>query len=177
MKVTIITGSHHRKGTSALMADEFARGAEEAGHEVFRFDAAHAKVHPVMGCGHCGYGENPCVFQDDMNELNPHLLDADVIVLVSPVYYWGISAQLKASIDRWQPTVFSMQGGKRVALVTTQANVEEWVVEPVRSWYENLKRFMQWDDAGQINALGCAEREQIEATEYPKQAYELGRSL
>jgi multimeric flavodoxin WrbA len=45
-----------------------------------------------------------------MDGLNPKMLEADAIVLVSPVYYWGLSSQLKAVIDRWQPTVFAMQG-------------------------------------------------------------------
>ena len=177
MRITLITGSAHRDGTSALMAGEFARGAGDAGHEVYRFDAGRAKVHPCTGCGHCGYGENPCVFQDDMERLNAHMLEADLIAIVSPVYYWGLSAQTKAVIDRWQPTVFSLQGGKRAVLMTTQASGEEWVVEPLRSWYGNLLRFMRWEDAGRINALGCATREQIEASDYPKLAYELGRSL
>ena len=177
MKITLITGSARKNGTSALMADEFARGARDAGHEVYRFDAGHAKVHPCTGCGHCGYGKRPCVFQDDMDELNPRMLESDVIAIVSPVYYWGLSAQVKASIDRWQPTVFSLQGTRKAVLMTTQASGEEWVVEPLRSWYGNLLRFMRWEDAGRINALGCATREQIETSDYPKLAYELGRSL
>ena len=54
MKITVITGSPHRKGTSALLADEFIRGAKESGHKVFRFDAAFETLHPCLGCGRCG---------------------------------------------------------------------------------------------------------------------------
>ena len=49
MKVTVITGSPHKKGTSALLADEFIRGAQEAGWDTFRFDAAFEKVSPCLG--------------------------------------------------------------------------------------------------------------------------------
>ena len=50
MYIVMITGSPHRHGTSALLADEFIRGATESGHTVFRFDAAFECVHPCIGC-------------------------------------------------------------------------------------------------------------------------------
>ena len=62
IEILVITGSPHKKGTSALLTDEFIRGAKEAGHEVNRFDAAFEDVHPCIGCGKCIYGKNPCVF-------------------------------------------------------------------------------------------------------------------
>ena len=66
MKVTVITGSPHKKGTSALLADEFIRGAQEAGWETFRFDAAFEQVAPCLGCDRCGIGAAPCVQKDGM---------------------------------------------------------------------------------------------------------------
>ena len=177
MKVLVITGSAHGKGTSALMADEFIRGAKDAGHEVERFDAGKAKVHGCTGCNHCEYGKNPCIFRDDMEGLNPKMLEADAIVLVSPVYYWGLSSQLKAVIDRWQPTVFAMQHNKKSVLLTTQASNEDWVTEPVDAWYKNLLRFMEWENAGRLAAKGVMTRANIEATDYPQQAYVLGKQL
>ena len=177
MKVLVITGSPHGNGTSSLMADEFIRGAKEAGHEVERFDAGKAKVHGCTGCNHCEYGVNPCVLRDDMDGLNPKMLEADAIVLVSPVYYWGLSSQLKAVIDRWQPTVFSMQHNKKAFFMTTQASGEQWVADPLDAWYDNLLKFMDWKDAGRIHALGCAERSDIEASDYPQMAYEAGKNI
>ena len=85
MKVLVITGSAHKNGTTAYLAQKFIEGATEAGHVVFRFDAAFKNVHPCIACEKC-HRTGSCAFQDDMNELNPHLLEADVIVLVSPIY-------------------------------------------------------------------------------------------
>lgn len=76
MKITVITGSPHRKGTSALLADEFIRGARESGHEVFRFDAAFETLHPCLGCDRCG-STGRCVHQDSMETLIPHLKEAN----------------------------------------------------------------------------------------------------
>lgn len=68
MKITVITGSPHKNGTSALLADKFIEGAKEAGHEVFRFNAAFEKISPCLGCDHCMMGSNPCVHNDSMNK-------------------------------------------------------------------------------------------------------------
>ena len=80
MYIVMITGSPHRHGTSALLADEFIRGATESGHAVFRFDAAFECVHPCIGCDTCQCGKKPCVFQDGMNYLYPELQKVDMVV-------------------------------------------------------------------------------------------------
>ena len=82
MYIVMITGSPHRHGTSALLADEFIRGATESGHTIFRFDAAFECVHPCIGCDTCRRGKKPCVFQDGMNYLYLELKKADMIVFV-----------------------------------------------------------------------------------------------
>ncbi len=62
MKIVVITGSPNRNGASALLAEKFIKGATEAGHEIFRFDAVFKKVHPCIGCLKCNRGDNDCVF-------------------------------------------------------------------------------------------------------------------
>ncbi len=82
MKATVITGSPHKNGTSALLADEFIRGAQEAGWETFRFDAAFEQVAPCLGCDRCGIGAAPCVQKDAMQKLMPELLTSQAVALV-----------------------------------------------------------------------------------------------
>lgn len=84
-----------------MLTDEFIRGAKEVGAEIYRFDAAFRRVTACSGCDHCGLGSSPCVYRDDMFELNPHLIDCDLVVLSTPLYYFGFSAQLKLVIDRF----------------------------------------------------------------------------
>ncbi|MDO5531486.1 flavodoxin family protein, partial [Sutterella sp.] len=83
-KVTLVTGSPHRRGTSFLLADEFIRGMKDQGVDVYRFDAAFKRVTACSGCDRCGLGSAPCVYRDDMFELNPHFLESELIVLCSP---------------------------------------------------------------------------------------------
>ncbi len=101
MKITIITGSAHKNGTTAYLADQFCKGAIAAGHEIYRFYAAVQNIHPCIACEKCHNNNGGCVFKDDMELLNPHLLEADAIAFVSPIYYYDINAQLKAVIDRF----------------------------------------------------------------------------
>lgn len=112
-KITVITGSAHKNGTSAYLADLFIKGAEEAGHEVFRFDAAFKDVHGCIGCDTC-ISKGACVWKDDMLELNPHILEADVIVFASPIYYYNINAQIKNPIDRFYANNTALQGNKKL---------------------------------------------------------------
>ena len=117
MKILMITGSAHKNGTSATLADAFIKGATEAGHEVYRFDAAFKNVHPCIACDKCHIGNGDCVFKDDMEDVTPRLLASDGIVFVSPIYYYNVSAQLKAVIDRFYAKGDEIHGPKRAAML------------------------------------------------------------
>ena len=106
MKILVIESSPHKHGSSNLLAAEFRRGAEEAGHDVTVFDAGHTKLNPCLGCGACGMS-GPCVQKDDMTVLREQLLDSDMAVFVTPLYYFGFSAQLKTVIDRFTASMDS----------------------------------------------------------------------
>ena len=97
MKIVVITGSHHKNGTSAHLAAAFIRGAEETGHEVCRFDAAFRQVHPCIACETCHNTDRGCVFADDMKTLYPELLAADAVAFATPIYYYAMNAQIRAS--------------------------------------------------------------------------------
>lgn len=64
MKIAVMSSSHHKRGTSALLADEFIRGACGARHTVFRFNATFEKVSPCIACDHCQRHSNVCVQKD-----------------------------------------------------------------------------------------------------------------
>ena len=178
MNVLVITGSAHRKGTSAYLADSFIKGAEEAGHEIYRFDAAFKNVHPCIGCDSCRNTGKGCVFKDDMQELNPKLLKADVGVFASPIYYYDINAQIKAVIDRFYANNAALKGaGKKAVLMLTYGDETDESAEGAAASYRGMVKYLEWENIGVISAKACYVLEDIVHTEYPKQAYELGRSL
>lgn len=177
MKVTIITGSPHKKGTSALLADEFIRGAREAGWDTYRFDAAFEKVAPCLGCDRCGIGAAPCVQKDATQTLMPELLSSQAVALVTPLYYFGFSAQIKTVIDRFYANSYKLTGGKKVFLLATAYDSNDWTMTALTTHYETLARYMQWQDSGRVLAVGCGARPDIERSRFPEEAYRLGHSL
>ena len=176
MKILVITGSPRKNGNSATLADHFIKGAEEAGHEVVRFDAAFRKVHPCIACNSCGMN-GPCVFKDDFEFVREHIVEADCVVFATPMYYFGISAQLKAVIDRFYAINGSIHVPKKAVLLMTYANTAASEAVPIRSHYEVLLKYLGWTDAGQIIAPGVWPVGAIRNTRFPEQAYRLGKSL
>ena len=88
-------------GNTVQMIKEFRRGAEEAGNEVTVFDLKRMNIKTCLGCCKGGKDSNsPCVQKDDMDQIYPVHEKADVLVLASPMYYWSMTAILKAAFDR-----------------------------------------------------------------------------
>ena len=176
MKILILTGSPRKRGNSNTLADRFAEGAKEAGHEVFRFDAAQKNVHPCVACNHCGM-DGPCVFDDDFAFVREHLPGADCVVFATPMYYFGVSAQLKAVVDRFYALNGRIHVPKKAVLLMTYANTSPAEAEPILSHYKVMLNYLGWTDAGRIVAPGVWPVGAIDRTEYPQKAYELGKSV
>lgn len=177
MRIFVITGSPHKHGTSDLLASEFIRGAREAGHEVERIDAAFAHILPCTGCYHCS-ADGVCVHKDDMPGVLRTLLDSDMVVLATPLYYFGMSAQMKTLIDRFNAVNSQIQAKRlRAVLLATSWDAKDWTMEALVHHYQTLCRYLNWQDAGMVLGEGCGNLSMAEQTDFPQQAYQLGRSL
>ncbi len=176
MKILVITGSPRKNGNSNTLADQFIKGATEAGHEVVRFDSAFKEVHPCIACNKCGMN-GECVFKDDFEFVRKHIIDADLVAFAAPMYYFGISAQIKAVIDRFYAINGKIHIPKRAVLMMTYANTAASEAKPIISHYEVLLNYLGWTDAGQIIASGVWPVGAINHTKYPEQAYQLGKNV
>lgn len=176
MKIVVLEGSPNKNGSSNLLAENFIRGAEEAGHSIQVIDAAHANIHPCTGCIHCGY-EGPCSQKDDMDGIRQKILDADMMVFVTPLYYYGISAQLKTLIDRFCAFNSSIQRKHmKSALISAAWNSDNWTFEALVTHYKTLVRYLNLEDMGMILGTGCGTPAMTQVSGFPKIAYELGKS-
>ena len=100
MKITILNGSPRKQNTTA-MVDAFAEGAQAAGHEVEIVQVGKMKIAGCLGCEYChGKGEGQCIQKDDMEKVIPAYKDCDMVVFASPIYYFGMTAQIMAAIQR-----------------------------------------------------------------------------
>lgn len=177
MKILVLTGSPRKNGNTNTLADKFIQGATEVGHSVDRFDSAFKKVHSCIACDVCEMSGKPCVFKDDFEFVRSRILEADMVVFVSPVYFWGFSTPLKAVMDRFHALYKPLHTPKKAILMTACATPKAETAKALSCNYESMIAGLGWTDAGQIIAPGVGPEGAILKTDYPKQAYLLGKNL
>lgn len=178
MKILVIKSSPHVNGSSNHLADQFIKGAKEKGHEIVVFDAGHTNLHPCLACDYCKSHQNQCVQRDDMQSLQKTLLMMDMVVFVTPLYYYGISAQLKMVIDRFYGFNDTLMAKKiKSAFISAAWEDESWTMTDIKNHYLTICRYLQFDNQGLILGTNCGTLEMTKNTDYPQKAYEFGQSL
>lgn len=173
MKIVVLLGSPHKQGSSNLLAEQFIKGAQEAGHSVETLDVAHMNIRPCVACNACKK-TGSCVQKDDMETVRPALETADLIAFVTPIYYMNMSAQLKLVIDRFYAFGESLKGKKTVLLTASASeNISGILVEN----YKAINGYLGMEDCGMVLGEGCPVPPVTAASPYPEKAYELGKSL
>ncbi len=178
MKIVVINSSPHseNQSTSRYLAQKFIEGAKSAGHEIFTFDAANEETHPCQGCDSCGM-DGDCIFDDAISKkLMPKMLEADLLVLVTPLYYFGMSAQLKTIIDRFYSRTEKLHHKKSLLLATAWNN-NDWTMTALNTHYETLVKYMEWENVGAVLAVGCGYRSAVESSKFGDEAYKIGANL
>jgi multimeric flavodoxin WrbA len=181
-EILVLTGSPRRKGNSDHLADAFIRGAVSAGHTIRKFEAAYKTISGCRGCNMCwSVGTDPCVVKDDFFELAPLLEKCEVSVFVSPIYFWGFTAQLKAAWDRFYPYC-KPEGKKRFAvkesaLLISLADGEDATYRHAAGAYKDIADYLGWKDRGIIAAKGVSGKMDILKSETLGQAEALGKSM
>lgn len=148
----MITGSPHKDGTSLRLADAFERGAKAAGNDVYRFDAGLASDLQFLHLEN-GSPEVEIPGTDTYEkEVMPRLLKADVIVLVSSLYYYGMNAQLKTCVDRFYRFNHELKDKKSVVLATGYGSHNDMKV--LMSWFSTLENYMRWKNLATVEVSG-----------------------
>lgn len=134
--ILVISASPRKGGNSDVLCDEFIKGAQQAGHKVEKIFLRNFKVNYCTGCGVCN-STHKCVQKDDMAEIMDKMVNADVIVFATPVYFYTMDAQLKTLIDRTVPRYTEMVN-KEVYYILTAADTNaanlEKTVESIRGF-------------------------------------------
>ena len=101
-----------------------------------------------------------------------------MLVFATPLYYYGMSAQLKIIVDRFCAFNSSLQRNKlKSALLTVAWNSDNWTFDALVAHYKTLVRYLNFNDQGMVLGYGCGTPSMTRASRYPTAAYELGRSL
>lgn len=176
-KVLILSGSPRKGGNSDLLCDEFQRGAEECGHSVEKIRVAAKEIHPCIACYHCRDNGGACVFRDDMAEVLQKMIDADVLVLASPVYFYSIDAQLKAVIDRTVARWLDVKN-KELYYIVTMADEDTASADTTLACLRGYADCVQGAvEKGVIVGGGVYEPGTVRQTAAMEKAYEMGRNV
>ena len=176
-KVLILSGSPRRGGNSDTLCDEFMRGAEDTGNTVVKVFLGDYKINYCTGCGVCN-GTHQCVQKDDMAEILDKMVEADVIVLATPVYFYTMDAQMKTLIDRTVPRYTEIQNKDFyfiVAAADTERKMMERTIEGFRGFTQDCLTGAR--EKGIIYGTGAWQAGEIKGTPAVKQAYEMGRNV
>lgn len=116
--------------------------------------------------------------RDGMDQLHGKILAADMLVLATPLYYYGMTAQLKAVVDRFCSINSSVTGKRmRSALLAVAWNAEDWTFDALVTHYQTLVRYLDFRDEGMVLGYGCGTPGMTRRSKYVQAAYELGCSL
>lgn len=176
-KVLILEGSPRPNGNSCILSGKFARGAEEAGHSVETVMVSRKKLSGCLGCNACYRNGGTCVQKDNMEEIRAKMLEADVIVLASPIYFYSMTAQMKTLIDRTY-AFFNQLAGKTFYFIVTCAATDASFTETMLA---SLRGFTccvpEAKEGGVVLGIGAMEVGEIRTSAAMQQAYEMGKNV
>ncbi len=176
-KVLVLSGSFRKHGNSDLLCDEFIRGAKEAGHQVEKIYVNDQKINYCRGCGVCNTTHR-CVQKDDMAAVLDKMVNADVIVMATPVYFYTMNGQMKTLIDRTVPRYEEISGKDFYFIVAaadgSHANMEK-TLEGFRGFTEDCLPGTK--EKGVIYGTGAWNAGDIKGMPAMKKAYEMGKNV
>ena len=175
--VLIICTSPRKGGNSDTLAAEFARGAKESGNEVEVISLAGKHIEFCRGCLSCVKTQK-CVIDDDATEIRDKMLNADVIVWATPVYYYCISGQMKTMIARGNPLYRSDYKFRDIYLLAAAAEDEDYTVEgAVKATQGWIDCFEKASLKGVVFAGGVDKKGDIAGHKALAEAYEMGNKV
>lgn len=176
-KIVILVGSVRKNGNTDTLARAFYEGAKQ-NNEVEIVSVADYKVNPCAGCNSCFQRkDNTCFQQDDMAKIYDKLLRTDMVVIASPVYFYGVSAQLKAVIDRLHTPLRNEFHIKKLALLLVAAAELPSVFDAIKLQYQLVLDFFKLEDAGMVLVKGVKDIGDICGNKSLKEAYQLGLDI
>jgi multimeric flavodoxin WrbA len=186
MKVLGILGSPRVGGNSDVLLDQSLGGARGAGAEVEKVVLSQKKISGCLNCEKCNE-TGLCVIKDDMLDIHQEILKADAVIHSVPVYFWSMTAQMKAYLDRWcaffdadwnwHKAYEPMMKGKRIALITLCGDPDVSTADPIVHSFRSTCSFtgMKLFEVVQASASGKGEISKNEKV--MKEAYDLGRRI
>ena len=174
MKIVVINGSA-RKGNTLTAIEAFVKGASEKNEiEIIEPDKLH--IAPCKGCGVCQCYKG-CVDQDDTNPTIEKIAAADMILFATPVYWWGMSAQLKLVIDKCYCRGLQLKNKKTGVIIVGGSPVDSIQYELICKQFDCMAEYLSWDMLFEQSYYANARDELAKNADAVKELEEIGRNL
>lgn len=171
-KVLVLSASPRVGGNSDTLCDEFISGAEKSGHSVEKIYVQKQNIASCIACYACKKTKE-CIQKDDMSSILDKMIQADIIVLATPVYFYSMNGQLKTLIDRTLPRYTEIKN-KDFYFIATAADGKgamERTIDSMRGFTDCLPGAKV---KGVIYGFGAWQLGDIQGNKAMKDAYEAG---
>ena len=177
MHVLGIVGSPRIGGNTEVLVDEVLTGAEETGAMTEKVILSKLEIKPCQACNSC-YKTGYCMQKDDMSGLLDKMLQSEIWILGTPIYWWGPTAQFKAFLDRWYHPKHQEFKGKRVVIVVPLGGEHERYARHTIGLLEDVFSYLQMKLVGRVLAPGVNHRGEVRNNkDLMNKARDLGKSL
>lgn len=175
--ILILSGSFRKGGNSDTLCDQFKKGAEEAGNKVEKIFINDKQINYCRGCGVCN-NTHKCVIKDDMAEILDKMVNADVIVMGTPVYFYTMNGQMKTLIDRTVPRYEEISGKEFYFILAaadeSHSNMEK-TLDGFRGFTEDC--LPRATEKGIIYGTGAWQIGDVKKLPVMREAYEMGKAV
>ena len=165
-EIIILNAAARKNGNTASLVEAFTKGAKSSGHTVKEFYLQSMSIRGCQACMGCSRNADPCAQKDEMTQIYDAFKTAKVVILASPVYFFGVAGPLKTAVDRLF-AVFAKYGNEACcrdcALLMTSDDPQ---YQQAVNWYESFTDNVGWNNLGEVLGSGKTE-----------EAYALGSSI
>ncbi|MHA1212716.1 MAG: flavodoxin family protein [Candidatus Heimdallarchaeota archaeon] len=182
-KILIFNGSPRKRGNTSTLIEECVKAIKKAGSEVEVFSLHNMNIGPCKFCDWCKKTNNlSCIQDDDMKTLYPKLIETDVLIFATPIFWFTVTAQMKLFIDR----LYALDGkdghaltNKKIAaiMVYGDSNAETSGVNNAIAMLEDMRRYLKSENVGIVHGTAYKLGDAAKNEKLMKEAYELGKTV
>lgn len=159
--ILVLNGAARKNGNTVKLLTAFTEGAQSSGHRVESFYLQDMDIRGCLGCLACQRApkgrDNLCVQEDDMAQIYSAFKKADVVVFVSPMYFFSVTGTLKTATDRLYAASnqLGQQGFQKESVLLMTAGGSDYS-QPAR-WYDYFEKYCGWKNLGKVLGSGKTE--------------------
>ena len=176
MRITVLVGSPRKGGNTETLVDALIDGVRAAGGEAVKYSLRGKKIGPCLSCDYCMTHDH-CALKDDMAEVYSLMEQTDVLVFASPIYFYGMSAQLAALINRFHNPVRERFPIRATAVLGVCADEPQRTFAPMLATFAAIEEYLGWQRLGEVTVCGVENRGDIAGNDGLQKARALGEKL